>query len=364
MTRGDAPTVVFTVSHPHDVHLFRNAIDVLSEKGFQLHVFAREKEITTTLLEKYAIPHTILGNNHTSKAELIWSWSSFGFNLFREARQIQPDLMVAEVGAAVAPISWLLGIDSLIFLDAEHAQLQNSLAFPFATQICTPACFWTDIGSKQVRYDGYQELAYLHPDRFDPDPSVLDEADIDEGETFVILRTVGWNAAHDINAGGFAGLEAVIDDLEAEGVSVIVTSETPLPDNLASYELSIEPHRMHDLLYYADLYVGESATMATESAIVGTPAVYVSTLEVGYTNEIAQEYGLIFNYSGGDRQRQAVTQAKAILNGSYDADWEARWRRLIAEKCDTTMVILEQIQEMTNQQEMNVSHDHIPSRIK
>lgn len=355
MTDSDPPKIVFTMTHPHDVHLFRNAIGELSERGYRVHVFVHEKEMTSTLLEMYGIPHKVLAGNHASKTKLFASWSKFGYNLFREARRVQPDLMVAEVGAATAPVSRLLGIESLVFMDAEHATLQNSLVFPFATRICTSTCFWKDIGPKQVRYDGYQELAYLHPDRFKPDPSILDEAGIDVDEPFVILRTVGWNAAHDINAGGFVGLKAVIEDLEAEDVTVVITSETPLPDDLESYRLSIDPHRIHDLMYYADLYVGESATMATESAMLGTPAVYISTLEVGYTNEIARDYGLIFNFSGEDRQQRGIAKAKAILDGSHETDWEERWRCLIADKRDTTDVILEQVWEMTDRPRQKVT---------
>lgn len=356
MTADTSRTIAFTVTHPHDVHLFRNAVSELSERGFEVHVLARDKEITVELLEKYEIPHQVLGGDHASTLGLLRSWSAFGYRLYREAKRIQPDLIVAEVGAAASPVAWLLGVDSLVFVDAEHATLQNSLAFPFATRICTSRSFWTDLGSKQVRYDGYQELAYLHPDRFTPDPSVLEEAGLDRDESFVILRAVGWNAAHDIGAGGFDTIDGVIAALEGAGVTVVVTSEEPLPPALESYRVSVEPHRMHDLMYYADLFVGESATMATESAILGTPAVYVSTLEVGYTAELDREYGLVFNFSGSDRQRRGVAQARAILDGSYEADWEARRRRMLAETGDTTEVILEQILELTGTQNAKVVH--------
>ena len=347
MGSDDAPTVLFVMSHPHDVHLFRNVIDELSGDGFRLHVVVRDKEITADLLERYGIAHDVLASDNATKADLVRSWSRFGYNLLREVRRIRPDLVVAEVGAVTSPVSWLLDTNSLVFMDAEHATLQNSLVYPFATRICTSTCFWKEIGPKQVRYEGYQELAYLHPDRFEPDPSVLDEAGLDEDETFVLLRQVGWNAAHDVNAGGFAGVEAVIEELESTGATVVVTSEEPLPDHLASYQPSVEPHRIHDLMYYADLYVGESATMATESAVLGTPAVYVSTIEVGYASEIAEEYGLLFQYSGPDRQSRGIVRAKEILDSGGE-DWRGRWERLVSEKRDTTNVILEQIRDMTD----------------
>ena len=37
---------------------------------------------------------------------------------------------------------------------------------------------------------------------------------------------------------------------------------------------------MHNALKYASLFVGEGATMASECAILGTPAIYVNSLKV------------------------------------------------------------------------------------
>lgn len=345
---GDPPSVVFSITHPHDAHLFRNAIEELDDAGYEVHVFVREKEIATNLLESFGIQHEVLSGDYSSKKGLMKSWLTYEYRLLREVRRIEPDLMVAEVGVATAQVSSLVRTKSLVFVDAEHAKLQNLLSFPFADRICTSQSFEDDVGSKQVRYDGYQELAYLHPNRFEPDPTVLDSIGFDEEDKLVLLRTVGWNAAHDIGSQGFDGLRNVIDDLEATGATVLVTAETELPADLQHYQIRIPPHRIHDLMYYVDLYIGESPTMATESAILGTPAIYVSTIRMGYADDIQGRYGLIFNYSGEDRQTRALEQARDILDGSYEADWESRRQQLLAENEDTTEVILEQIRSMVD----------------
>ena len=61
-----------------------------------------------------------------------------------------------------------------------------------------------DLGRKHIRYNGFHELAYLHPNRFKPDISVLDELKVKEGEKFVILRFVSWNATHDFGQAGLS----------------------------------------------------------------------------------------------------------------------------------------------------------------
>ena len=351
----DAPTVAFTIGHPAQVHLFRNAIRQLAREGYQVYVFVREKEMLSELLDAYDIPYNVLLAKDAPDlpvdgpqlldvgvAQLL-----FEYRLLGAARKIDPDLLVAEVGVAGTHVAKATGAKSLVFAVSEHATLQNRLAFPFADRICTPTCYWDDLGSKQSRYPGYHQLAYLHPDRFEPDRSVLEEADIDPEEKFVVLRTVGWHSAHDVGSEGFDGLREVITELERTGARVLVTSEDPLPDDLADYELSVAPEDIYHVMYYADCFVGESATMATESAVLGTPAVYVSTLEVGYADELESEYGLVFNFSGPDRQRRGLATATDILDGALDADWEARRRRLLEDKRDTTDVIVEQVREMT-----------------
>tara|TARA_B100000315_G_C14584869_1_gene592441 strand:+ start:2797 stop:2976 length:180 start_codon:yes stop_codon:yes gene_type:complete len=57
---------------------------------------------------------------------------------------------------------------------------------------------------------------------------------------------------------------------------------------------------MHDVLYYATLYIGEGATMASECAMLVTHAIYVNSLTAG-TLEKQEEYGLIYGFRNSIR---------------------------------------------------------------
>ncbi len=167
-------------------------------------------------------------------------------------------------------MSKLVDGKSLVFYDTEHATLQNSITYPFAERICTPDCYQDNIGPKQVRYPGYHELAYLHPDRFEADPSVLETVGVSESDSIVILRIVSWEAAHDVGEDGFDDIRDVVQQLESTGAKVLITSEAPLPRELETNRASVPPHKMHDLMSFADLFIGEGSTMAAESAVLGT----------------------------------------------------------------------------------------------
>ncbi|WP_049924083.1 DUF354 domain-containing protein [Halopiger djelfimassiliensis] len=338
--------IIFTIQHPAHVHLFRNSIRQLSENGNDVFIIVRKKEINTELLELYDINHTVVADEPSSMFHLPFVQLQYEKALIRAVRRIDPDVLVAMGEPAITHAAAATDAKSLVFTDTEHATLQNALCFPFADRIYTPECYDDNIGSKQVRYPGYHELAYLHPNRFEPDPSILSEANVERDERFAILRLVSWDAVHDIGDGGFSDIVDVVKALEATGTTVRITSEAELPASIRDRKVSVPPHRIHDLMAFADLFVGESATMAAESAVLGTPAVYVSSSQLGYIDELEHQYGLLFTYSGADRHERGLDKAISILERNDSEQWKRRRERLLADKVDTTNVIVNAVQEV------------------
>jgi len=335
--------VFVTIQHPAHVHFFREAIAELEAAGHEVSVFMRDVEIAADLLDGYGIDYEVLAPTSDSLASLARSQLRYELALLRRARRADPDVVTAIGEPAVAHLSALLPCRSVVFTDTEHATLQNRITFPFADRICTPEAYTDDLGDKQVTYPGFHELAYLHPDRFDPDPAVVADAGIDPDERLVVLRLVAWEALHDVGSGGFADARAVVEDLERHGARVVITAEADLPPDLADRRATVAPEDMHHLLAHADLFVGESATMAAESAVLGTPAVFASSLDLGYLQTLESEYGLVVNTTGEDRQAEALALASSILADYDETDWAGRRERLLADCVDTTDVILSQV---------------------
>lgn len=335
--------VVVTIQHPGHVHFFKHAITELRADGHDVHVFARRMGVNLELLDAYGIEHEVLADESDGLASLAFVQATYEAKLLQRAREIDPDVVTAVGGVAAAHVASVLDARSVVFYDTEHATLIKSLAYPFADRVCTPDCYDGDAGRTQRRYPGYHELAYLHPERFEPDPSVLDDATVDPEDSFVVARFNGWGASHDVGEGGFDDVTAVFDRLEATGASVVFTSEEPLPDAYADRRMTVAPERMHDLLYYADAFVGEGATTAAESAVLGTPAVYVNTLTMGYTRELEREHGLLYNFDGPNRHEAAIERAETILE-DYDAEqWARRRTRLLADTVDVADVIVSEV---------------------
>ena len=154
------------------------------------------------------------------------------------------------------------------------------------------------------------------------DLEVFREMRLSKDDTFIILRFVSWDASHDVGQHGIQDRTALVQELERYG-QVFITSEGRLDGELAKYQIKVSPEKMHDLMYYASLYVGEGATMASEAAVLGAPSVYVSSLVgmMGNFIELEQKYGLVFNYSDSDK---TVNKAIKFIR---EPDLKKEWKK-------------------------------------
>ncbi len=328
--------ILIDLQHPADFHFFRPLVTRLQLEGHQVRLTGRDKDILVQLAAEYGIAVEIFGRARKGLwnlgRELIFrQWRLLGI-----VRDFRPDLMMSLGGTYVSLVGRLLSIPTYVFYDTEHATLSNLLSYPFASCVYVPRCYRKPIRWRHQRYNGYHELAYLHPQHFTPDKTVLDEVGIKEGEVFSIVRFVAWEAAHDFGLSGFTFKSKLlaVNELSRFG-RVFISAEGPLPEILEKFRFPLKLSRIHDLMAFASLIFGESATMASEGAVLGVPGVYVDLVGRGYTDEQEREYGLVFNFPP-DRQDEAIAKGVEILADGSTEKWKARGRRLVEEKIDVT----------------------------
>lgn len=326
-------TIVFAIQHPAHVHLFRHTIQELS-KTENVEVVVRDKEIIVDLLEAYNIDHTVLVSNPNSMIKLPLNYIKYEYLMWKHVRKFNPSVIVGVGGVAVSHVSALTGAKSIVFIDNENRFApSNILATPLANVICTPTTLENDYGEKQIRYDGFHELAYLHSEIFEPNKNVLKNNGVVLNQPYYVFRFVGWNAHHDIGQKGFSHDQKLklVRSLEEVG-NVYITTEEPLPDEFEEYRLPVPPQHIHHLLYYADMFIGDSQTMATEAAILGTPAIrsnsFASGDDMSNFKFLEEKYDIL--YSIGDPD-QAIVRALELAN---DPNIKSRWRAKSGELMD------------------------------
>lgn len=329
--------ILVDVSHPAHVHFFRFAIGEWKQRGHAVKIVARDKDLTLALLDKYNLDYTCLSRARRGAAGLAMELVEHETRLLRMARAFHPEVMLNIGGTFIVHAGKVLRVPTIVFSDTEIAVTANRITYPFATAICTPSCYEHALGAKQVRYEGYQELAYTHPAWFRPNPDVLTELGLKAGERLFVVRFINWQAGHDLRQSGFSlqGKRHLIDFLLQHG-RVVVTSESELPPDLAQFQMQISPTKIHDLLAFSTLYIGESATMASESALLGTPFILVSPTRRGYTDEEEKRYQLGCTFTPMEEEAAIALAGKWILRENLDEEWQAKRQRLLNEKIDVT----------------------------
>ena len=334
--------VLVTINHPAHVHFFKHFIWEMEQRGHEIRVAAMRKDVALNLLQSYGIDYTLLPVRQKNGFDVITEQLKYDYHLYAIAQDFKPHIVTGIGGVAPAHISRVTDAKSIVFTDTEHAVLSNSITFPFADIICTPSCYRDDVGKKQIRYNGYHELAYLHPRYFQPDPGILHEIGLDEQDDFFVMRFISWNAVHDRGQHGIENRMDLINILKDYG-QVFITSESKLPNAFNKYMISVPPEKMHDLMYYAKMYIGEGSTMASESAILGTHALLITTLSYGYTSEEEKQYDLVYNFFNYNNIQERATQKAIELLENKNLKQEGKRKReqLLKDKIDVTQFMID-----------------------
>jgi uncharacterized protein len=338
--------VLIDINHPAHVHYFRNLYQILTQKGHQILFVSRNKEIEHKLLDLYHIPYMDRGKGQNGKIGKFLYLLYADLKLLYISRKFKPDLFLNFLHPYPSQVAKILNKTSLVFSDSEHAKLHHQLTVPYATKVFTPACYTIDLGQKQHRFNSYMELAYLHPNYFKPDPSILDILGVKENEKFVIVRFVSWAAAHDFGHAGMSleNKRKSITEL-SKHARVFISSEGHLPEDLEKLRIKIPFHKMHDALYYSSLLFGESGTMASEAAVLGIPAIFINNNRLGYTDEQGDKYGLVSSFSESlEDQEQAIRKGVEILQEEKGKEKYSNNRKRLLENCiDTTEFMVNEV---------------------
>lgn len=330
--------ILIDVNHPAHIHYFKNLIWILTNNGHEILVISREKEVTIDLLEKYQFRYLNRGKGRKNViGKLIYLISAVAFD-YRQAKKFKPDLFLSFGSMYAAQAAKLIGKPHIALDDTEHAKFQQLLTNPFCDVILTPFCFQADFGKKQIRFNSFMELAYLHPKYFSPNQDIYQLLKIETNQKYALLRFVSWDASHDIGQSGLTfKLKNEIITLLSKTMTVFISSERKLPDELKKYEIHIPPDRMHDVLSFAEVYIGEGATMASECVMLGTPAFYINSLNAGTLIE-QEKYGLLFSFRNTDG---IISQLKDFMTKETIKDtFQIRRLKMLEDMIDLTAFLV------------------------
>lgn len=353
--------ILVQLSHPAHFHLYKNTIKKWQENGNNVYVLIKTKDILEELLQNSKIPYyNILPIAHRkNKVGILWDMLVRDWKIYNFCNRYHIDILTGST-PEVAHVSKLLGLcsvntgeDDIVVVPA-FAKVTG----PFVQTLLSPiVCDNTPLEKRSVHYPSYHELAYLHPNHFTDDQSVVEGYGIDTSKPYFILRFASLNAHHD---DGIRGInteiaQRLIDILSPHG-QIYITSERELEPQFEPYRIRINPLDMHHVMAFASLYIGDSQTMAAEAGVLGTPFVRFNDFvgRIGYLRELEDVYQLGYGIhttplsedstirradgslqpSGTQALYDAVETLVAMHAEERRALYAARRERMLSEKID------------------------------
>ena len=332
--------ILFHLGHPAHFHLFKNIIISLKNDHHQVIILIKKKDILEDLLKESAFEYVNIlpKGRKDGKIGIAIGIIKRDLRLFKFCITNRPNLLIG-TSAEIGHVGTLLNIPS-INVNEDDVTVINTFAkisYPWNDFILSPiVCNNVSWQKKTIPYNGYHELAYLHPNNFEASKSNIKKY-ITQNEVFFLIRFAQFNAHHD---NGISGINTklaiqIFKLLEPYG-KIYITSERELEPEFEKYRISINYTNIHHILAFATLYIGDSQTMAAEAGVLGIPFIRFNDFvgRIGYLNELENKYKLGFGFKT-DQTEEMLLKIKELLKmKNIKQEWNNRRRNMLSEKID------------------------------
>jgi hypothetical protein len=328
------------LGHPAHFHLFKNIIKNLEQYGHKVTVLIKKKDILEDLLVRSNITfkNILPGGRGDGKAGLALGMLKRDLRLFTHCLMHRPNLLIG-TSTEIGHVGTLLRIPSINVTedDASVVPLYSKISYPWSTHILSPrVCDNGKWEPKSIKYDGYHELAYLHPNQFTPSQEVV-ESYFPIDKPFFLIRFAKLTAHHDTGIKGIGNELAwkIIEILEPQG-KVYITSERELKPEFEPYRMAINPLDIHHVMAFASLYIGDSQTMAAEAGVLGTPFVRFNDFvgRIGYLADLEDKYKLGLGIKPDDPEKLLSNIREFMDTKELKAIFAERRQKMLEDKID------------------------------
>jgi len=345
--------VLIDIGHPAHVHYYKNLAVELEKNGHQVFWTVKEIEIAKRLLDCYGFKYIVLPKKSDGLLGKIWKQLLYDIIILSICIKKRIDIAIG-TSVSVAHVSKITRIKSIVFDDDDDdvQPLVTKYVSPYADILVSPeALFGKRKRLDTIYYPGFHELAYLHPKRFTPDINIIQELGINPNEPFFIMRFNVFKAHHDVGINGLSLHQKIrlIDELKPYG-RIFITTERDIEPELVQYQLKVGPEKIHSLMYYAKLFLGDSQTMTSEAAVLGVPSLRCNSFagRISYLEEEEHKYGLTYAFKPSDFDSLLLKLDELLNFPNIKEEWQKRRKKMLSDKIDVTQFWLWLIENHAN----------------
>jgi len=336
---GEASVVIDILHYPH-VNFYKHAIATLKEKNIDVHVILRPRGNLVSIFEKECldVPFVLIGQHRKTLFGKMADMVERDIAFLKYLSKIKFDAGTGFGSINMAHITRFFGKPSILFGDDIEYKLGHYLGHSLATRDVRPKCV-PAYGKNLLKYDGFKELAYLHPNHFKPNKKALEPYNLDPYE-YVFIREVS-NASLNYRRAEMGKLSKVLDYLKEMNLKILLSIENKSLINIFKDHCIIlkEPvEDIHSLLSFAHFTISSGDSMARESCLVGTPAIYTGGRDMAINKELIKR-SCMFKVEDEESIKNTIDY---IINNDVRKEVETKIKYAIEhEWVDTTQVILD-----------------------
>jgi len=316
---------LFELTHPKHFYQFRFVINKFVHRGFDVKIIARDKDVLLQLLRDEGYEYEIYGKHKKKMKGKIFNILNIFMNYLKIIRKFRPEYIISKASFYAVLLRPFTHAKLVITPDSEVVWLTRKIVAPLSHIVITPETYTIKYGKKHKYLNGFFEECYLGPSNFEAKKKAIEDAGIDSSKPYFVLRFISWDANHDVGQYGFKDEEKnqLVEELSNHGRVIISAEMKKVPEKLKQYLSEVPPNEIHQLLHFANMYVGDSQTMATESALLGTPSLrynsFVGPNDMSNFIILENEHGLMRNFS------KFSELLSAIRDMIQDKDLKKKW---------------------------------------
>lgn len=337
--------IIVDILHPAHINFFNNALRILKiDYGVdcELTILPRPGVVPIIQKEYGGMPFTCIGKYRSSLAGKVLCLIKRTKLLIKYLRSTNFDLVSSVGSYGIAQAAYFLRKPSVIFTDDIEYKFSYESFKPFATRIVLPSQNMV-IGKKIVKYSGFKELAYLHPNYFTSNEEVLVEYGLKPSK-YVFIREVSSSSLNYRNL--IQGqLANVCHYLRGMDLEVVLSLENKSLRDIFEGQCIIlrEPvSDIHSLLHFASLTISSGDSMARESCLVGTPSIYTGGRKMSVNKEL-EDKSCLFRIDA-DKTDQILDKIIEIIENNVKKKTEKTIKKSIDKEWeDTTRVIIDNL---------------------
>ncbi len=265
---------------PKQALLATSIAKVLSSKGYEVFLTARDYDYTIRVAEKHGVKPLIVGGYGGSRliGKLVADLER-AKNLVNIVERESPRVLIAYPSPSASRVAFGLGIPYIALTDSPHSVPASRLALPLADTVLFSYCIprekievYTYSKTRLLQYNGFDELEWIKTEK--PDPRVVETLGLEE-KKYVVVRLEERYAAYYPKSNSVRVSE-IVEKLASRVKVVALPRYGDQWEELKELEnVTVLDDPVHgvSLEYYAAAVVSGGGTMTREAALLGVPGI-------------------------------------------------------------------------------------------